>query len=469
MSNNHTLSSSIEETLQKVVSIVLPSIQEFVVVPSKQNNNKNKKFNAKKDGLDLLHVKNGLLLSYLIDLTKLIQYQNNHHIIKQQHNQHKQKEKYTTNEIKECLKRLNEMKVIIEKIKPLEKKMRYQIDKLLMISSSSSSFALGVERDKDDNDDDDDDDVDDGDDAEEGNKKVNSDLQEMDESDPLVYRPNLDGFGNDDDEEEEDSDNDSDEDNNSESNTSNDISDDEEILAAKAALKAGRKSKSIHDGNDNDNQDEDDDDNNNNNNGLYKAPRLSAVPFAEKEKQQIKEERLLKKQRDRMKKSELLSTLKATYGDTPEEDDFGGGAGIGKQRESARRLAEREAEKTKYEEDAFVRLTTSRKEKKLRNKIMREEVSNLHSIADIGNLTAGVSMAFGEGSRFGEDDDEIIRVGGSGNLSSRHANGKRRRTNEFDDGRKSKSKKRSDPKNSFQRTLYGLDGGASGKKKRSKK
>ncbi len=431
-------------------------------------------------------------------MTKLIQFHNQVNLNKSQKQQ-----------LKRCLDRLNEMKVIIEKIRPMEKKMRYQIDKLLTISSSSSTFALGGQEEKSGDNDDDEDSEDDR------VKKVNNGekIVEMEESDPLAFRPNLDDFGNENDDDDDDDDVDSeigsDEEENADeddfncndsngSNVSDDIvqessedeEDDEEILAAKAALNAGRSSSkkkpsssssskskitfnsSIDSDDESNNEDLQNFNkvNNNNNNNIYKAPRLAAVPFAEKEKQQVKEERKLQKQRERMRKSELLSTLKATYGDMPEEDDYGGGASIGKQRESARRLAEREMEKEKFEEGAFVRLTTSRKDKKLRKKIMREEVSNLHSIADIGNLTAGVSIAFGDkkGSHSGDfsDDnngDEIIKVDGSrsSHPGSRHANGKRRRVSES-----SKSRRRNEPKNAYQRALFGMDGGSGKRKKR---
>ncbi len=371
-------------------------------------------------------------------------------------------------ELNKCMKRLNEMKVIIEKIKPLEKKMRYQLDKLLTISSSSSSssFAFGGDNDNDNDNSNDND----NDENEDGGNMV-----QMEESDPLAFRPNPDSmlWKEDEDSDEPsnfDGDNeDSDEANDDSDGEEDEDEDDEEILAAKAALKAGRASSSKKKKHNNDPDDGGDDDYINN--GVYRAPRITAVPFEEKEKYKMKEERLLKKQRDRMKKSELLSTLKATYGDMPEEDDFGGGASLGKQRESARRLAEREAEKTKFEEETFVRLTTSRKEKKMKNRIMREEISNLHSIADIGNLTAGVSLAFGKEGKNRYDDHEVIRVATSNRQTSRHANGKRRRSNEYEDSSRSnsKGKRRNEPKNSYQRALFGIDAGLGGQKKKNKK
>ncbi len=392
--------SALEETGKKVSSTVLQSVDDHV------NNNK---FDSKKDSLDFLEAKNGIMLSYLIDLTQLLRLRTS-------------KEK-NVEEVEECLNRLREMRIILEKVRPLEKKMRYQLDKLLALSASSSSFAAATDNSPDE---------------EKSQNAMKSDVAI--ESDPLAYRPNLELMDGREDENEDES-----------ADSENDTTDDDDdLMAAKMAFKAGSR--------------KDDEDSQ-----LYRAPRLAAVPFSESKTKSEKEERLMKRQRDRMRKSELLSTLKSTFGDAPEEDDFGGGAIIGKQRESAQRLAEKEAEKTRYEEDAMIRLGTSRKDKKMKNRIMREEISNLNTISDLGNLTTGVSVAFGDGDRGsskGGGKNSILE----GSASSRYANGKRRR--DFDEfggeGATKKGGKRRDPKNSFQKALYGVSASGS-KKKKSRK
>jgi hypothetical protein len=427
-SSEQTMLSALEETTKKVSLSLIPAIESHVG---------NDKFDS-RDGLDFLETKNSLLLSYLIDLTQYVKF-----------NLSKDKDEA---QIQSCTKRLREMKIILEKIRPLEKKMRYQIDKLLALSASSSDFASGSL-----------------------NDAVGDDEVDLSgkNADPLAFRPNPESLlEKDDDQEEENSVDDnkivSDEDTSSidsdgsSSSSEADDDDDEELMAAKAALSAGRsKNKSGDSSSDDDREDA-------KNQGVYRAPRLAATPFIEKEKQAEREERILKKQRDRMRKSEFLSTLKATFGDAPEEDDLDGGAVLGKQRERARRFAEQLQEKTKYEEDAMVRLTTSRKEKKLRQKIMRDEVSNLNAIADLGNIAAGVTAAFGGESK--TDKREQFR---DEKLSSnRHANGKRRRdAEEFGDhsSKNKRDKKRANPKNSFQKALFGMDGSGSKKKKGGKK
>jgi U3 small nucleolar ribonucleoprotein protein LCP5 len=425
--NIQEITQSIEETLKKISSSLVPSIRQHV-----ESDN----FDHEKDSFDFLDAKNGILLTYLIDLTQYMKLQT-------------KKSEDNRDELNDCISRLQESKTVLEKLRPLEKKMRYQLDKLLALSANSSMFAVTNDETKDTNTGDD---------------------------DPLAFRPDIESMMKDDDEDDEDGidndDGDNQSTNSSDSNShdsssskkqnssdadDSDMSVDEELMAARSALlAAGRKQSSTND-------DEP------SKQGVYRAPRLSATPFMEeKEKQAYKEERIAKRQKDRMRKSELLSTLKYTFGDAPEEDDFDGGATIGKQREATQRFMAREEEKNRFEEDAMVRLTVSRKDKKMRNKIMRDEISNLNSITDLGNLTVGVNEAFGSNKKGGNDKEERIQVESRSTL--RHANGKRRRES---DGMSESSKKSSHkpaPKNSFQKALYGMEGGGrkSGAKKNKK-
>eukprot|EP00560_Eucampia_antarctica_P008817 CAMPEP_0197829180 /NCGR_PEP_ID=MMETSP1437-20131217/5630_1 /TAXON_ID=49252 ORGANISM="Eucampia antarctica, Strain CCMP1452" /NCGR_SAMPLE_ID=MMETSP1437 /ASSEMBLY_ACC=CAM_ASM_001096 /LENGTH=411 /DNA_ID=CAMNT_0043430713 /DNA_START=177 /DNA_END=1412 /DNA_ORIENTATION=- len=403
------LLTALGDVKKKVSPLMIHSIQDHI-------NNDN--FNVKKDSLDFLDVKNGLVLSYLIDLSRLTQLQL----------RGKTKE---DSQVEACLKRLNEMKALLEKTRPMEKKMRYQLDKLLSLSSTSSTFASAGAG---------------GDDA---TLSVNNN------NDPLSFRPNPEKMitkGEDDNESDDDDNDDSDT-----SITNNSDDDDDELKAAKAALSEGKKKNKK-------------DVDNHSKVGIYKAPRLASVPFATEEKEEQKKERILKKQKERMRKSEFLQTIQSQFGEKPEEDDMGGGATIGKQREAARRLTERDAEKTRYEEESFVRLATSRKEKKARNRIMREEASNLNAISDIGNIANGFSMAFDN-----EDDDVVKNVGNERiDENERFSNGKRKKQNPNieinDDIDNNSTRRKSAPrggKNSFQRTLYGQSSG--NKKKKTKK
>lgn len=427
------MNKAIKETREKVASNLLASIDDFVT---------NDHYDYQTDQLDFLEVKNSLVLSYLIDLTQLIRLQTT--------------KKSSSETIDACVKRLQEMKVIMDKIRPMEKKMRYQIDKLLSLSATSSSFAApdvgGVLED------------------DEINEEEKEESVFLDESDPLSYRPDPESMlGLDDNEDESDDDDEEKEDNDDfdsdeEEQNSTDDDDDDELLAAKAALNLGRKKTTAKSNTkDEDTEEPHSKSSDLSSSNIYKAPRMTAVPFEERERKAIKEEKMQQKERNRMLKSELLSTLKQNYGDAPEEDDIGGGATLGKQRESARRLAERDAEKTQYEEDTFVRLTTSRNDKKARNRIMREEISSLNTIADLGNLTAGVSTAFGDkGDRGGSSSRTID------DTSMRHANGKRKR-NMDGSGNSKRKNENGHAKNSLQRELYGISGSSSNTKKKKNK
>lgn len=268
-------------------------------------------------------VKNTLMISYLIDLTLLLRNRS------RTYNPTYDSSDEVRSSIPRCVERLQEMRIIFDRIRPVEKKMRYQIDKVLALSTSSFSVLNNDTNELDDN-------------------KDHSYIKDID---PLSYKPNPDNMMLDDD------------------NT------DEEDECEKMTTAVKKSENPVV-------------------RTLYKPPRLSAVTFHEQEKAEQKEARLKKQAMDKMKQSELLQSIKAQFSDKPEEDDLRGGANVGKQREVARRFAERVAEKARYEEENMIRLSTSRKEKKMREKIMREEFSNLRVISDVGDLASGVSTAF---------------------------------------------------------------------------
>lgn len=194
--------------------------------------------------------------------------------------------------------------------------------------------------------------------------------------------------------------------------------------------------------------------------GVYQPPRLQAMPFDFNEQNHEKEERQRQKQLARMQRSELAEVVRAQYTDAPEEDDIRGGAMLGKQREVSKRLAQREAEVTEFEETHMIRLTMGKKEKKERKRIMREEMSNLGAIADLGNVVAGVDDAFGDGTRGrGRRQD----AGGNEKFVTRGM--RKRKVEVFEPQTSRKGKPRS--QNSFQKDLYGgkRSGGNSRRKK----
>mmetsp|Transcript_21458 Transcript_21458/g.33061 ORF Transcript_21458/g.33061 Transcript_21458/m.33061 type:complete len:422 (+) Transcript_21458:177-1442(+) len=413
--SDNAVQSSIHDTLRKMESSLLPAIEDHVKTDGD--------FDAAKDGFDFLDAKNSMMLSYMIDLT----YRLRHDIVS--------KNKKNFPPISEdSWQRLTEMSTALDKTRPLEKKMRYQLDKLLTATTTGTSFASGSGA---------------------GSNGAGA------TDDPLQYRPNPKSLksssgtkntGDKSDSDEYDKEEDSkrkdltDEDNDSvESGDKED--DDDDLEAAKATMARVRVSKEAE--SDDDEQDND---------GIYRAPRMASVPFPSDT--QASEERAKRKER-RLNTSEFVQTLRSQYGEAPEQEDMHGGTEYGKQREAARRLAERQAEQTQYEEDAMVRLVTSRKDKKEAKRLLREEASNLSAIADLGNLVRGVSTAFSkdkDGDDRGDAEDEY---------------GDHGRRNQFDEvtGKSKKGRAKKVSKNSLQSALYGGGGSSSGSasKKRRKR
>eukprot|EP00569_Conticribra_weissflogii_P002407 CAMPEP_0171340816 /NCGR_PEP_ID=MMETSP0878-20121228/8810_1 /TAXON_ID=67004 /ORGANISM="Thalassiosira weissflogii, Strain CCMP1336" /LENGTH=431 /DNA_ID=CAMNT_0011842937 /DNA_START=151 /DNA_END=1442 /DNA_ORIENTATION=+ len=411
-------------TLAKINTTITSSLHRSI-----RHHVNNKEYNASTDGLDFLQVKNGLMISYLVDLTMLLKFRMNQQLrggggVKDSETlDNKQLEK----EQEECIHRLMEMKAALEKMRPLEKRMRYQIDKLLALSTlGAGTFAATgreeeeeqKEEEKEGSDADEDDDEDDG---------------KMGVNDPLSFKPDLQGMMamfEDHDEENKRRVEDDDE---NELNTSLESeSDDKEYLTTKANVKLEKDETSSK---------------------IYQPPRLQSVPFEDNESKLAKQERQLQKQRDRMQRSELAEVVRAQFTDTPEVEDIRGGAMLGKQKELSRRVGDRDREIGEFEEAHMIRLTMGRKERKERKKVMREEMSNLGAIADLGNVVRGMDDAFGDG--------EGGRDGGKGGRDTEYqVKGMRKRKVEVlePQGGKRGGRRSKGASNSFQKALYGGSG-----------
>jgi U3 small nucleolar ribonucleoprotein protein LCP5 len=456
---------ALKETLKKVEASLIPAVDTLCSNGSKNND---KAALPSSLGLDFLHVKNTLLLSYLIELLVHIRdtvepntlpsnpaadsdeesKEEDSDSEDEQQQQLKQQEQQ-----KQQRRRLLEMRTVLDKSRGLDKKLRYQIDKLLASLTDSSAFATG------------------GEGANDNNNSGEQDNFTNDQEDPLRYRPDPKAMLDNSDDSAEDDDSAGD-------NSGNDDDDeDEDLKAARATLSISKKKK-YEDGG----QDDDEDDRASK---KYIAPRLTAVPYTH----DVADKRLEqeKRQRRKLRASELAQTLRQQYGDQPEaEDVFGGGNSelYGKQRSASRALAQREAERIEFEESTMVRLTTSRKEKKEKKRVERmlEGGSNLAQIANLGNLVRETE-AFGRNDKHDGSDDEYgerekaletymsgeqnNNEGGGDEYGGRHANGKRRRGGPVtdDSGRPStKMGKRPKAYNSYQAELYGGGKSNSGSK-----
>jgi U3 small nucleolar ribonucleoprotein protein LCP5 len=376
MSSKQSMATaSLEETCQKVKASLLPAIESTVT---------SKEF-SKPDMLDFLDVKNSLMVSYMIDLTVYLRNRNDG----------------TTSE--KNIHRLAEMKTVLDKMSGLDKKLRYQIEKLLNASTSASTFASGGGSGPDD---------------------------------PLQFRPNPQSLA---------------EDEGSVSHQSGESDDaDDDLRAARATLSLAKERKSKRYENDD--------------SGIYHAPRLAAVPYTHDLENKQKEKD--KRAKRRLRSTELAQTLRSEYGDAPEQEDVHGGGDYGKQRVAAQRLAEREAEITRVEEDGMVRLITSRKDKKEKKRLMRMESSNLGAISDLSNLVRE-TREFGRGND-SDDSDAIPEPPLGGEEDERHHNGKRsRKADMFGDKPMKRRGKVGKPKNVLQSALYATEG--NNNKKKSKR
>ena len=439
-------------TLSKMNSVVSTSLRRSIRQGQvhKNRNDPEQMIDDKKNNdaplVDYLTVKNSLMISYLIDLTLILRSRLSASVDNIQDSVKCQQQEQT-----ECLERLQEMKIVLEKLRPLEKKMRYQIDKLLALSTVISDDGIGGV----------------GGGGGGGSAgmfaSVGREVDEVDEmvdnitmreahgendgiSDPLSYKPDLRGMMK-----------------------NMFVGEDGEDY------RAGNGSHTGDDDHDMDKMpnrtkivlDKEEDSSSN----VYQPPRLQSVPFELDNSDRIarKHDRNLEKKRERQSRSELTQVIKSQFTDAPEEEDARGGASLGLQSDRSRKISSRNAELEAFEEGHMMRLSVGRKEKKERKRMMREEMSNLGAIADgLGNVVAGVDDAFGGGGN--RKRRTAFSDGGAGHGGSQEEyktkGMRRRKVDIIDHGgiakKKKKSAKNGGATNTYQKSLYGGGGGKQG-------
>lgn len=138
-------------------------------------------------------------------------------------------------------------------------------------------------------------------------------------------------------------------------------------------------------GDDYSDEDQEDEDNEN----VYKPPKMSAAIFKENETAAQKADAKLARQRKRVKNSEILDTLREEFGSAPESVSNTGL--LGKTQEERRIEGEME-ERRKFEEDRFVRLAVTKKDKQAAKRREREAMrGGLGAddlLVDIGDVDA---------------------------------------------------------------------------------
>ncbi|KAL3821998.1 hypothetical protein ACHAXA_002984 [Cyclostephanos tholiformis] len=414
--------------------------------------------------VNYLGIKNDVTISYLIDLVLLLrlrlQTSSSSHR-RQMTEDERRRRKKLRQQRRECLERLVEMKVALERMRPLEKKMRYQIDKLLALSTLGGGTGGGagmfasvgreledveMEVKMDDN-------------GEGGGAVVST------AGDPLSFKPDLQGMMKMFEEE----------DGGIDRPNHGDDDDDDDDDDSHVDERRGKSSSSFMTGIA---LEKDDGDNNGKNNNFYQPPRLQSMPFVENDERAMKKrQRQLEKDRERRSRSELTEVIRSQLTDAPEEEDARGGALLGMQSESARRIAARDADIREFEERQMIRLSMGRKERGERKRMMRGEMSNLGAIAGgLGSLMAGVDDAFG-GGKGGRKRDGGGRGGvsgddGAGDGGSFKTMGMRKRRVDIlegGEGSKKKKKNKGGPSNTYQKSLYGVGSGGGGGMSRKKK
>jgi hypothetical protein len=87
--------------------------------------------------------------------------------------------------------------------------------------------------------------------------------------------------------------------------------------------------------------------------GVYKVPKRTAVPYKDSENALERREQKIEKQRAKIKRSELMDALREEFGSAPEA---AASSGLGMQSGDLRKLQEEADERREFEEDRFVRL-----------------------------------------------------------------------------------------------------------------
>ncbi|KAI9319893.1 Sas10/Utp3/C1D family-domain-containing protein [Dichotomocladium elegans] len=249
------LTSLISDLKQKVVELknqLKPIIEKFDEGQIKTNK-----------GVSFLEVKYQLMLQYITQLAFYVHLKLSGRSIKNH----------------PVIESLIELRVILDRMKPIETKLKYQIDKLVRTA------VLG------------------------------SQPQKQDDNDPLAFKPNpMNLVSKDEDEEQEDE--------------SEKESEDESRA-------------------------------------VYRPPKLAPMAFDEGSTKKSRQEREEERRREKASRSRVIRDLMVDMNDTPEEVDVHGG--VTESFVFGDRLDHQIAEKRRYEEDNYVRLITTRKEKKRMN------------------------------------------------------------------------------------------------------
>ncbi|CBJ28433.1 Ngdn protein [Ectocarpus siliculosus] len=248
--------------------------------------------------------------------------------------------------------RLVELRTVMEKLRPLDRKLKYQTDKLLRVAASAGAGGSA--------------------DGEVGGGGG--------DDDPLSFRPRPEGMAP--------------------------WGEDPSTAAEDSGIDGKRSSSSAGRGGEVDQE------------GLYRAPRLASMPYDEDglSTGAVRGEKRLERRRDKLRRGEVMETLREEFGEQPETVRAVGNAGAsGVSEAKMKKLLEEDKERLDFEEDHMVRLTVTRKAKKARAR-MEKDAGRLETIADVGSAADFIRVAknadgFGADMEGGDDD---VFGGGAG-------------------------------------------------------
>jgi U3 small nucleolar RNA-associated protein 3 len=118
---------------------------------------------------------------------------------------------------------------------------------------------------------------------------------------------------------------------------------------------------------------------------IYKAPRMAAMPYRDGETDGEWRQERLDKKRKKLKNSEMFEALRDEFGSVPEEAS---NTGLTNSSADQRVLEEEAAERRDFEEERFVRLTMTRKDKQSLKRRERDagRFDTVNNIGDIGDF-----------------------------------------------------------------------------------
>ncbi|KAE8271081.1 hypothetical protein A4X09_0g1273 [Tilletia walkeri] len=317
--------------------------------------------NGSKDGIPLLSLKNDALLSYIHHLVLLTAHRLRGNDL-------------TSQPGSTLVQNLIRLRLVLEKTRPLEGKMRYQIDKALKAAAEEERGLSGGKRVKERGEDDDDDD-----------EEEEEEDDDEDEVDPLAFRPNPSALM-----------------------AASKASD---SIKRKPTMDRNKAPTSRKNSRAQENPDSDDEEDSRG--GVYKPPKLAPVPYdpdsiSRKRSEGGSEDRLPPGKRN----AALLADLSLGLSSNPYELSSAGLGGAGRNsassaQASVRAKALRRMEE--YEEENFSRLVMKKKDAKKRR---RDEAAV---------ALGGAGMDSGRGGRQGrlgagldEEFGDLLRGGGGG-------------------------------------------------------